>query len=101
VSFAEVLAAFAFVRLVSALPITPGGLGVVELGLSAALIAAGGPKAPVVAAVLLYRALTYLPPILIGLVLYLKYKKGSAARRERLEAAAASGNPAAAAGHGP
>ena len=31
------LAAFAFVRLISALPITPGGLGVVELGYTAAL----------------------------------------------------------------
>ena len=32
VSWQEVLAAFSFVRLLSAVPITPGGLGVVELG---------------------------------------------------------------------
>jgi uncharacterized membrane protein YbhN (UPF0104 family) len=50
--------ACAFIRLVSALPITPGGLGVVELGLTAALIAAGGDRAEVVAGVLVYRALT-------------------------------------------
>ena len=37
VSWQEVLAAFAFVRLLSAVPITPGGLGLVELGLTAAL----------------------------------------------------------------
>jgi len=35
VDWAEILAVFAFVRLLTAIPITPGGLGVVELGLIA------------------------------------------------------------------
>jgi putative heme transporter len=85
VTWVEGLAAFAFVRLVSALPITPGGLGVVELGLTAALVASGGEEAGVVAAVLVYRALTYLLPIPIGLVLYLKWRKGSESRRARVD----------------
>jgi putative heme transporter len=84
VTWTEALAAFAFVRLISAIPITPGGLGVVELGLTAALISAGGDEAEVAAAVLLYRALTYLLPIPIGVFLYLKWRKGSEARRERV-----------------
>ena len=42
VSWVEALAAFALVRLLSAFPVTPGGLGVVELGLAAALVLAGG-----------------------------------------------------------
>ncbi|MEA2447464.1 MAG: putative heme transporter [Actinomycetota bacterium] len=84
VGWAEVLAAFAFVRLISALPITPGGLGVVELGLTAALVAAGGNEPQVVASVLIYRALTYLLPIPLGAALYLKWKKGAEARRLRL-----------------
>ena len=66
VSWVEALAAFALVRLASALPITPGGLGVVELGLAAALVLAGGDRAQVVAAVLVFRALTFLLPIPIG-----------------------------------
>ena len=86
VTWIEVLAAFAFLRLASALPITPGGLGVVELGLTAALVAAGAPEAGTVAAVLVYRALTYLLPIPFGTVLYLNWRRGSAARRERLSA---------------
>jgi putative heme transporter len=86
VGWAEVLAAFAFVRLISALPITPGGLGVVELGLTAALISAGGDRAEVAASVLLYRALTYLPPIPIGAVLYLRWSRGAEARRKRVAA---------------
>jgi uncharacterized protein (TIRG00374 family) len=100
VSAAEVLAAFAFIRLVSALPITPGGLGVVELGLSAALVKAGGPEAPVVAAVLVYRAITYVLPIPLGAAAYLKWRRGADARRIRVEeekrqAAARSPDPVA------
>ncbi|MDP9020635.1 MAG: YbhN family protein [Actinomycetota bacterium] len=77
VGWAEVLGAFAFVRLISALPITPGGLGVVELGLVAALVVAGGEREPVVAGVLVYRVLTYLVPIPIGLVTYLAWTRRS------------------------
>ncbi len=36
------LAAFAFVRLLTVLPVTPGGLGITELGLIATLVAAAG-----------------------------------------------------------
>ncbi len=76
VSWSEVLAAFAFVRLISAIPITPGGLGVVELGLTAAL--ASGESSTVAnqaaAAVLLYRALTYLLPIPVGVVCYVYWR---------------------------
>ena len=39
------LAAFAFIRLLTALPITPGGVGITELGL-AGLLAAGAGHAP-------------------------------------------------------
>ena len=42
VSWAQILAVFAFGRLISALPITPGGLGVIELGYIGGLVAAGG-----------------------------------------------------------
>lgn len=89
VSTPAALAAFAFVRLISAIPITPGGLGVVELGATAALVAAGGNEAQVVAAVLIYRALTYLLPIPLGLAAYLKWRHRSGVRRERLQAEAA------------
>jgi uncharacterized protein (TIRG00374 family) len=81
VTTVEALAAWGLVRLVTAVPITPGGLGVVELGLTAGLIGFGGDDAEVVAGVLLYRALTYLPPIVLGLVLGLTW------RRHRVETA--------------
>jgi len=68
VSVVEAFAAWALVRLVASIPITPGGIGVVELGLTGALVGFGGSNAPVVAAVLVFRVLTVVPTLLLGLV---------------------------------
>ena len=70
------LAAFAFVRLLTVLPITPGGLGITELGLIAILASGVGHRASaqVTAAVLLYRAVTYLPPIPLGAIACLVWR---------------------------
>ena len=78
VGWEQVLASFAFVRLLSALPITPGGVGVVELGLAASLIAAGGEEALVVAAVLVYRLLTFVLPIPFGVISYFIWRQEAA-----------------------
>jgi uncharacterized membrane protein YbhN (UPF0104 family) len=77
VSWVEALAAFALVRLLSAFPITPGGLGVVELGLAAALVLAGGEEAQVVAAVLVFRLLTFLLPIPVGALTWWLWRRGA------------------------
>jgi putative heme transporter len=74
VGWAQVLAAFAFARLVTAIPLTPGGVGVVELALIAGITAAGGARAPVVAAVLVFRLLTYVLPIVLGGLCYLYWR---------------------------
>lgn len=75
VGTAEALAVFAFARLATAVPLSPGGLGVVELALTAGLVAAGGDRAAVVAAVLAYRALTYLLQIPLGALAYLVWRR--------------------------
>ena len=72
------LAAFAFVRLLTVLPITPGGLGITELGLIAILTAGHRDGAQVTAAVLLYRAVTYLPPIPLGAIAWLTWRHAPA-----------------------
>jgi putative heme transporter len=71
------LAAFAFVRLLSALPVTPGGIGVVETGLTAELAAGHAPAeaAKVAAAVLLFRTVTYLLPIPLGALAFLTWRR--------------------------
>ena len=68
VDLVEAFAAFSIVRLAQSLPITPGGVGVVELGLIAVLTGFGGSNAGVVAAVLLYRFLTLVPTLVLGLI---------------------------------
>jgi uncharacterized protein (TIRG00374 family) len=75
VDVAQAFAAWSLTRLLTAIPITPGGLGIVELGLTGALVAAGAGDAEAVAAVLVYRALTWLPPILIGLPAILFWRR--------------------------
>jgi putative heme transporter len=70
VGWAEVLAVFAFARLATAIPLTPGGLGFVEGVLAIGLVGAGGDPDQVAAAVLVYRALTWALPILVGVGCY-------------------------------
>ena len=64
----EAFAAWALVRILGALPLTPAGVGVVEVGLTGALVAFGAPNAEAVAATLLYRALTVFPTLGLGLL---------------------------------
>ena len=73
------------------IPITPGGLGVVELGLTTALVGFGGNQPDVVAAVLVYRFLTMVPTLVIGLLAGATWKKH---RPDYLPAAASSTAPA-------
>jgi putative heme transporter len=79
VTWAQALGVFAFARLLTAFPITPGGLGIVELGYIGGLVLAGRHhldvpatvfQAQVAAAVLLFRALTYGLQIPIGAIAY-------------------------------
>ena len=81
VSWIEVLTVFAFARLITAIPLTPGGLGLVEVTLITGLVAAGGARPEVAAAVLLFRALTYVLPIPVGLACYLFWKRNRSWRR--------------------
>jgi putative heme transporter len=75
VGWAEVLAVFAVARLSTAIPFTPGGAGVVEAVLITGLVAAGGSRPQVTAAVLVYRVLTWGVPILVGVVCYLWWRR--------------------------
>ncbi|MGH3018976.1 MAG: lysylphosphatidylglycerol synthase transmembrane domain-containing protein [Gaiellaceae bacterium] len=75
VSAVEAFAAWSLVRLLGSIPITPGGLGVVELGLTTALVGFGGDQVEVVAAVLVYRVWSVVPTLLIGLLAGATWKR--------------------------
>jgi putative heme transporter len=78
------LAAFAFVRLLTVLPITPGGAGITELGLVGILATGADHKVAVqvTAAVLLYRAVTYLAPIPSGALAWVVWRYAPALSRD-------------------
>jgi uncharacterized protein (TIRG00374 family) len=81
VTVAEALVVFASARLLTAVPFTPGGLGVVEVALITGLAAAGGDRALVAAAVLVFRALTFVLPIPLGLATYVFWRRNRSWRR--------------------
>jgi uncharacterized membrane protein YbhN (UPF0104 family) len=62
----EAFLAWAIGRVISSLPLTPGGIGVVELGMIGTLVGFGAPHAHVAAAVLLYRGVIVLPTLAAG-----------------------------------
>src|SRR5262245_36050443 len=64
----EAFLAWAIGRVITSLPLTPGGIGVVELGMIGTLVGFGASNAHVVAAVLLYRGVIVLPTLIIGLL---------------------------------
>jgi putative heme transporter len=81
VSWAEALAVFAFARLLTAIPFTPGGLGVIEVAMISGLAAAGGDRPAVAAGVLVFRVLTYVLPIPLGVGTYLFWQRNRSWRR--------------------
>lgn len=66
ITWPEVLAAFAVERLLTIVPITPGGVGVADLGLVGVLLALGGDPASVTAAAVLYRVFVFAVEIPVG-----------------------------------
>jgi glycosyltransferase involved in cell wall biosynthesis len=62
----EVLAAFAVERVLTIVPLTPGGVGVADLGLVGVLLTLGGDPASVTAAAVLYRAFIFAVEIPVG-----------------------------------
>lgn len=65
---------FFVVTLLSSFVPVPGGIGVVEAGLTGALVAAGVDPTAALAGVLVYRLLTYVVPIVVGAILYVVWR---------------------------
>jgi uncharacterized membrane protein YbhN (UPF0104 family) len=92
VTWVEAFAGWSLARALQLIPLTPGGVGPVELGLTGILVGFGGPNAGVVAAVLVYRAFTVLPTLVLGLATMAAWRwLGPGRAEEGVDAAA--GNP--------
>jgi uncharacterized membrane protein YbhN (UPF0104 family) len=81
VGWPEILAVFAFARLLTAIPFTPGGLGFIEVALITGISAAGGVRSAVAAGVLVFRVLTYVLPIPLGLLTWVFWRRNTSWRR--------------------
>jgi uncharacterized protein (TIRG00374 family) len=73
-AFGPLAVAYAAANIASALPITPGGLGVAEVTLVAITVGFGAPRPTAVLAVLGYRLVNYWLPLLPGAVAYLRLR---------------------------
>ena len=76
ITIVEAFAAWAIARVLGSIPITPGGVGFVELGLSGVLVAFGASNDEAVAATLIYRFLTVFPTLVFGLLSAATWKLG-------------------------
>jgi hypothetical protein len=101
VPWAGLLLAYCGGQLAVNLPITPGGLGVVEGSLTVALVAFGGGEAPTVAAVLLYRLVSFWLPLPAGGGCYLGLLRARRQAKRGAEAVAPAPSGQAAPGPAP
>lgn len=74
VTFIEAFVAFAFGRLTTFIPLPPGGLGTADAAITAILVGFGAANNDALAAVMVWRALTYFPQVGIGIGTYLYYR---------------------------
>lgn len=80
-SFATALFAFGVSRLGTFIPISPGGLGTVDGVLAALLVSAGNSSAAdALAAVLIWRTLTFLPGMALGSASFVAWRKRSTSK---------------------
>ena len=70
-----VLLAYAAAQILALVPITPGGLGIVEASLTGLLVLAGVSSGKAVVATLAYRLASYWLPLLAGGIAYLLYRR--------------------------
>ncbi len=88
VDFIAVATVYVGVQVLRQIPITPGGVGVIEAALLAGLIAAGVTAAPAAAAVVIYRALTFWLTLAAGGVVAVAFR--AAPGRDAIEAIVAA-----------
>jgi uncharacterized membrane protein YbhN (UPF0104 family) len=76
VSLVRLATVYITVQLVRQIPLSPGGIGVVEVALLAGLVSAGAAEGPAAAAMLVYRLLSCWVIIPLGLLTYATLRRG-------------------------
>jgi uncharacterized protein (TIRG00374 family) len=79
------LIAFCLANVLAAIPVTPGGLGVVEAVLTPTLVGFGAPKAIAILGVISYRIFNFWIPIPVGGVAYISLRAHRPSLKESAE----------------
>jgi uncharacterized membrane protein YbhN (UPF0104 family) len=87
----QLFAAFAIARLAGFIPITPGGLGTVDAAMVGLMVSMGADRDTALAASLLWRAASFVPQVVLGIVTFLVWRKNAGSGKAK-----ASNAPAAA-----
>lgn len=81
-SILDMFVAYSVARLASFIPITPNGLGTVDAAMAGLLTSLGASNSEAVAAVLVWRVVSYLPQVLVGLGTFLIWRRGAKPRAQ-------------------
>lgn len=71
-AWSTIIIAYSLSQLLNAIPLTPGGIGIIEAGLTGLLVAYGMATADAIAVVIIYRAISFWIPTPIGLTIWLR-----------------------------
>jgi uncharacterized protein (TIRG00374 family) len=82
INVVQLFAAFAIGRLASFIPVTPGGLGTVDAAIVALMAGMGADQDDALAAVLVWRAASFFPQVIIGVVTFLVWRRQARSRRQ-------------------
>ena len=83
INIVQLFAAFAIARLAGFIPITPGGLGTVDAAMVAMMASMGADRDTALAASLLWRAASFIPQVVLGIVTFLIWRKQAHSRGRR------------------
>jgi uncharacterized protein (TIRG00374 family) len=87
------LLAYCAAQLLAQVPITPGGLGIVEAGMTGTLALAGVPAGPAAVATLAYRLASYWLPLPVGAVAFAAHRRRYGASESGEDLAETAGAP--------
>lgn len=87
ITFFEALAAFAFGRLATFIPVPPGGLGTTDAIITSILVTFGLDNNSALASTMIWRAATYFPQVLIGAGTLLVWRRDQRRSGARVSAA--------------
>jgi uncharacterized protein (TIRG00374 family) len=92
--FGPLAVAYGAANIASAIPLTPGGLGIIEVTLVAITVGFGAPRPTAVLAVLGYRIVNYWLPLIPGAIAYIRLRLRPGADGKARSATTQSGTPA-------